>query len=133
MAPHSADFTKPWTCLLLILNSHKLPARLPRPKSTMKCERFLTIPVSAVFLLMGFVYYITIFVFMEDWVGLQSSAGSLNSLIFSFLSFLCLFSFFSCVLIDPGRVPASYIPDVEESWGSDKETDKNVSVLCLHE
>ncbi|XP_059458573.1 probable protein S-acyltransferase 15 [Corylus avellana] len=93
----------------------------------MKCERFLTIPVSAVFLSMGFVYYITIFVFMEDWVGLQSSAGSLNSLIFSFLSFLCLFSFFSCVLIDPGLVPASYIPDVEESGGSDKETDKNVA------
>ncbi|KAF3445277.1 hypothetical protein FNV43_RR14972 [Rhamnella rubrinervis] len=43
----------------------------------------------ALLLLMGFVYYTTIFIFIEDWVGLQSSAGSLNALIFTFLVSLC--------------------------------------------
>lgn len=93
----------------------------------MECRRFLSIPVSAVLLLMGFVYFITVFVFIDDWFGLRSSAGSLNALIFSCLYFLCLLSFFSCVLMDPGHVPASYIPDVEENRRSDEGPDKNVS------
>lgn len=78
-------------------------------------------------MLMGFVFYITIFVFIEDWVGLQSSAGFLNALIFSFFASLCLFSFFVCVLTDPGSVPASYVPDVEESGLSDSESKINVN------
>ncbi|XP_038689291.1 probable protein S-acyltransferase 15 [Tripterygium wilfordii] len=91
----------------------------------MKCKKFLSIPVLAVFLLMGFVYYITVFVFIEDWVGLQSSAGSLNALIFTFMASLCVFSFFVCVVTDPGHVPSSYAPDVEGTGGSDQESDKN--------
>lgn len=78
---------------------------------------------------MGFVYYTTVFVFIDDWVGLQTSAGSLNALIFTFLVSLCLFSFFVCVLTDPGYVPASYIPDVEESGVADEERRKNVSFI----
>ncbi|KAF3434004.1 hypothetical protein FNV43_RR25107 [Rhamnella rubrinervis] len=97
----------------------------------MKCERFLSVSILAVFLLMGFVYYTTVFIFIEDWVGLQSSAGSLNALIFTFLVSLCLFSFFVCVLTDPGPVPASYIPDVEESGVADEERRKN-SIQSRH-
>ncbi|KAB1219045.1 putative protein S-acyltransferase 15 [Morella rubra] len=95
----------------------------------MKLQRFLSIPVSAVFLLMCFVYYTTVFVFIEDWVGLQRSAGSFNALIFTFLCSICLFSFFACVLIEPGHVPSSYVPDIEETTGSDKEHEKNVAQL----
>lgn len=91
----------------------------------MKCQRFFSIPLSAVFLLMGFVYYITLFVFIEDWVGLQSSAGSLNALIFTFFSSLCLVSFLASVLIDPGQVPASYVPDLEQTRASDQQPNKN--------
>ncbi|KAL6126436.1 hypothetical protein ACLB2K_074485 [Fragaria x ananassa] len=92
----------------------------------MKWQRFLSIPIFAVLLLMGFVCYITVFIFIEDWVGLQSSAGSLNALIFTVLASLCLFSFSSCVLIDPGYATASYIPDVEDSGVSDQEAKTNV-------
>jgi palmitoyltransferase len=62
---------------------------------------------------MGFVYYITVFIFIEDWVGLQSSAGTLNAMIFTFMASLCLFSFLVCVLTEPGYVPSPYVPDVE--------------------
>lgn len=78
---------------------------------------------------MGFVYYVTLFVFIDDWVGLQSSAGELNALVFSFLASLCLFSLSICVLVDPGRVPASYAPDVEDSSWSNS----NVSSLFSSE
>lgn len=91
-----------------------------------KWTRFLSVPILAVFLLVGFVYYVTVFVFIEDWVGIRSSSGSINALIFTFLASLCVFSFFVCVLTDPGHVPASYLPDVEETGISDEETKKNV-------
>ncbi|KAJ7975034.1 S-acyltransferase [Quillaja saponaria] len=92
-----------------------------------KIKRFLALPVLTVFSVMGFAYYVTLFVFIEDWVGLQSSAGSLNSLIFTFLASLCLFCFFLCVLTDPGYVPSSYVPDVEDS--SDQQPSKNDAQL----
>ncbi|KAJ6717634.1 PROTEIN S-ACYLTRANSFERASE 16-RELATED [Salix purpurea] len=79
----------------------------------MEWKRFLSIPVFSVFLLMGFVYFITVFIFIEDWVGLQSSAGILNAMIFTFMASLCLFSFVVCVLTEPGYVPSPYVPDVE--------------------
>ncbi|KAL5569379.1 hypothetical protein UlMin_025954 [Ulmus minor] len=92
----------------------------------MKLKRFVSIPVLSVFFLMGFVYYITLFIFIQDWIGLQTSSGSLSALIFTFMASLCLFSFSVCVLADPGHVPASYIPDVEEQSGvSDDETKRN--------
>ncbi|GFS30073.1 hypothetical protein Acr_00g0010000 [Actinidia rufa] len=90
----------------------------------MKGRRFLSIPVFSVFLVLGFVYYVTVFIFLEDWLGLQTSAGSLNAMIFTFLAFLSLFSFFSCVLTDPGGVPSSYVPDVEDSGVADQELKK---------
>ncbi|THG00260.1 hypothetical protein TEA_026286 [Camellia sinensis var. sinensis] len=92
----------------------------------MKCARFVSIPVFSVFLVLGFVYYITIFVFLEDWLGLQSSAGSLNALIFTYLACFSLFSFLVCVLTDPGGVPSAYVPDVEDSELSDQDSKKTV-------
>ncbi|KAJ4845793.1 hypothetical protein Tsubulata_027798 [Turnera subulata] len=91
----------------------------------MKCTRFVSIPVSGALLLMGFVYYITVFIFIDDWVGLQSSAGTLNALIFTFMASSCLFSFFVCVLTDPGHVPSSYVPDVESTSVPDEEPVNN--------
>lgn len=58
-------------------------------------------------------------------MGLQTSPGFLNALIFTFLAFLSLFSLFVCVSSDPGRVPPSYVPDDEESNVSDQETKRN--------
>ncbi|PIM99922.1 putative DHHC-type Zn-finger protein [Handroanthus impetiginosus] len=91
----------------------------------MKLKRFLSLPVLSVFLLLGFIYYVTIFIFIEDLSGLRSSAGLVNSLIFSLLAFLCVFSFIACVLTDPGEVPSGYTPDVEENQSPDQEIKKN--------
>ncbi|XP_060964190.1 probable protein S-acyltransferase 15 isoform X2 [Cannabis sativa] len=96
----------------------------------MKLKRFLSIPILGVFLLLGFVYHITIFIFIEDWIGLQSSSGSLNALIFTFLTAFSIFSFSVCVLTDPGQVPPSYAPDVEQSGISDEETKRKICDRC---
>lgn len=62
-------------------------------------------------------------------MGLQSSAGSLNALIFTFLASLCLFSFLVCVLTDPGGVPPAYVPDFEASEATDQALMKSVRIL----
>lgn len=90
----------------------------------MELNRFPSIFVLSAFLFLGFIYYVTVFIFIEDWLGLQSSAGSLNALIFTFLASLCAFSFCACAFTDPGGVPSSYVPDVEEHQISDQETKK---------
>ncbi|GFP91843.1 probable protein s-acyltransferase 15 [Phtheirospermum japonicum] len=91
----------------------------------MKIKKFLSIPVLAAFILFGFIYYVTVFVFIEDWYGIQSSAGLLNTLIFSVLACLCFFSLLVCVLKDPGGVPSGYVPDVEDNQGPDQELKRN--------
>ncbi|KAK7279620.1 hypothetical protein RJT34_24675 [Clitoria ternatea] len=80
-----------------------------------KGRRFGSVPVLAVLVLMAFLYYSSVFVFLHGWLGLQTSPGSLNAFIFSLFASLSLFSFFSCVLTDPGGVPSSYAPDLEFS------------------
>lgn len=97
----------------------------------MKFRRLVSIPIIAMFVLLGFVYYATVFIFMKDWFGLESSNGLLNALIFTFLAFLCVFSFIVSVVTDPGYVPPSYVPDVEHSAASDQESKKNVSSFML--
>lgn len=77
---------------------------------------------------MGFVYYTTVFIFIEDWLGLKSSAGILNALIFSCFAFMCILSFGACVIVDPGNVPSTFVPDLEGSGVSDQGPKKNVSI-----
>ncbi|ONK79500.1 uncharacterized protein A4U43_C01F6990 [Asparagus officinalis] len=80
----------------------------------MKKGRILSIPVLAVISLVGYVYYTTVFVLLDQWLGLNSSPGFLNAVIFSFFAFMGLVSFFVSVLTDPGGVPSSFAPDSED-------------------
>ncbi|KAK3033929.1 hypothetical protein RJ639_032361 [Escallonia herrerae] len=95
----------------------------------MKCEKFVAFPIFSVFLVMGFVYLVTVFIFIEDWKGLRSTAGSLNAMIFTVLASLSLLSFLVCVLTDPGGVPPAYMPDIEHSGDSDPVAKKSVAHL----
>ncbi|KAF8397743.1 hypothetical protein HHK36_016665 [Tetracentron sinense] len=94
-------------------------------KESMKIKRFLSIPVLLVLLLMGFVYNTTVFIFIENWLGLKSSSGILNTFIFSCIAFMCVFSFSASVLMDPGYVPSTFIPDIEDGEVSDQGSKKN--------
>ncbi|KAI3508693.1 hypothetical protein L1887_23705 [Cichorium endivia] len=88
----------------------------------MQWRRFVSFPILAVFVLMEMVYYGTVFIFLDDWLGLESLAGWMNAVIFTLLSSFTLFSFLVCVLTDPGGVPSGYYPDIENNDGSDQES-----------
>lgn len=98
----------------------------------MSLKRFLSVPVISVASLATFVYYVTVFIFLEDCLGLWSFSGSSNALIFSIFAFLCLLSFVVCVLSDPGHVPSSYAPDIEVNKVSAQEIKRNVSYLFTY-
>lgn len=76
--------------------------------------RLASPPVISVVSLIGAVYYITVFVFVDELLGLDTSLGRLNASIFSWLAFMCLFSFFVAVLTDPGSLPPSFAPETED-------------------
>lgn len=91
----------------------------------------MSIHILCVLIFVGFLYYFTIFVFLDDLLSLQSSAGKFHSFFFTSMASLCVFSFFVCVLKDPGGVPFSYLPDVEDHEASDQESKRSVSFLVI--
>lgn len=98
----------------------------------MKTQRFLSLPVFAVFFVMGFVYYSTIFIFIEDRLGLKSSAGFLNALVFSCFALMSFISFISCIIMEPGHVPSNFVLEIEHGEVSDQGTNKNVSFYLYY-
>ncbi|CAM6101733.1 unnamed protein product [Calypogeia fissa] len=78
-------------------------------------ERFASLPVAVVLIAMGFVYYTVIFLVIEPWMSLITGPGLMNAVFFSCLAAMCLFCYILAILRDPGRVPSSYMPDLEDN------------------
>ncbi|WVZ17663.1 hypothetical protein V8G54_010645 [Vigna mungo] len=74
-----------------------------------------SLPVSVVVLAIAYIYVSTVFVFIDRWLGLFSSPGIMNALVFTALSAVCSITYRAAITTDPGRVPATYIPDVEDA------------------
>lgn len=100
----------------------------------MNWHRFKSLPVVAVVILIGTLYYISLFVITPDWVGIYTSNWFTHAFILTSMVCLCLFSFFVAVLTNPGDVPPSYVPDMEDTVGSDQEhlNKKPVCALSIH-
>ncbi|KAJ0966601.1 hypothetical protein J5N97_023518 [Dioscorea zingiberensis] len=79
-----------------------------------KKRRFFSWFSLAVISLVGFVYYTTVFIFLEEWLGLGTSSGILNAILFSCLTVMSLVSYFVATFTDPGVVPSSFVPMVED-------------------
>lgn len=80
----------------------------------LKQGKVFSIPVIAVVLMIGFVYFATVFVFLDQWLGLDSSLGTRNAYSYSYYAFMSYVSFFVAALTDPGVVPPSFAPDSED-------------------
>uniref|UniRef100_A0A0E0NMW7 S-acyltransferase n=1 Tax=Oryza rufipogon TaxID=4529 RepID=A0A0E0NMW7_ORYRU len=63
---------------------------------------------------LALVYYSTVFVFLDHWLGLGNAAGAAHAAAFSLVVAACFFSFFCAAAADPGSVPASFAPDAED-------------------
>jgi palmitoyltransferase len=59
-------------------------------------------------------YYSTVFVFLDHWLGLGTTAGAAHAAAFSLIVAACLFSFLCAAAADPGSVPAAFSPDAED-------------------
>ncbi|KAF8029290.1 hypothetical protein BT93_E1848 [Corymbia citriodora subsp. variegata] len=74
-----------------------------------------SLPVTAVVLAIGFLYFSTVFVFIDRWFGLASSPGLMNAAAFTAVALMCVFNYVASVFTDPGRVPPTFVPDVEDA------------------
>ncbi|KAJ9545463.1 hypothetical protein OSB04_025170 [Centaurea solstitialis] len=71
--------------------------------------------VIVVSLAIVYVYLSTVFVFVNQWLGLGSSPGIMNTVAFSGVAVMCVWNYVVAMFTDPGRVPPSFIPDIEDS------------------
>ncbi|XP_057459082.1 probable protein S-acyltransferase 16 [Lotus japonicus] len=74
----------------------------------------LSFPVCVVVLAIAYIYLSTVFVFIDRWLGLFSSPGIVNAVVFTAVASVCVSSYRSAISADPGRVPSTYVPDVED-------------------
>ncbi|KAH1123359.1 hypothetical protein J1N35_006519 [Gossypium stocksii] len=70
----------------------------------------VTVVVSAIV----FIYFCTVFVFIDRWFGLMTSPGIMNAVAFTGVAFMCVLNYAYAILADPGRVPSSFMPDIED-------------------
>ncbi|PHT36327.1 putative protein S-acyltransferase 16 [Capsicum baccatum] len=81
-------------------------------KATRGCP--FSFHVIAIAVAIAYVYFSTVFVFIDKWLGLWSSQGIFNAIMFSVITLFCIFSYALAIYTDPGRVPSSFVPDIED-------------------
>ncbi|KAL4031960.1 hypothetical protein IC575_010256 [Cucumis melo] len=72
-------------------------------------------PVTVVVLAISFIYFSTVFIFIDRWFGLTSSPGIMNATVFTAVTLMCITNYALAIFTDPGRVPSTYMPDIEDS------------------
>jgi palmitoyltransferase ZDHHC3/7/25 len=66
---------------------------------------------------MALVYYSTVFVFLDHWLGLATPAGAAHAAAVSLAVAACSLAFVCAAAADPGAVPAAFAPDAEAAQG----------------
>ncbi|CAK9179448.1 unnamed protein product [Ilex paraguariensis] len=74
-----------------------------------------SLPVAVVVTAIAYIYFTTVFIFIDQWFGLWSSPGMLNAVVFTSMAFLCVYNYAIAIFTDAGRVPHTYLPDIEDS------------------
>lgn len=86
--------------------------------------------ISVVFAVIVYIYFLTVFVSIDRWFGLISSPGLLNFAVFTYLFIMTILTYLLSIFTDPGRVPASFLPDIDDP-DSLHEVKRKVSFLFL--
>ncbi|CAL9086075.1 unnamed protein product [Musa textilis] len=76
---------------------------------------YVTLPIVVVLTAIGYLYYTTLFVLIDGWLGLSTAAGFANAAVFTALAVVVVVTYGIAVFKDPGRVPDSFSPDIEHS------------------
>lgn len=88
-----------------------------------------SLPVTVVVLAIVFIYFSTVFVFIDRWFGLMSSPGIMNAVVFTTVALMCVFNYAVAIFTDPGRVSSTYMPDIEDSDNPVHEIKRKVQYL----
>ncbi|XP_042476248.1 probable protein S-acyltransferase 16 [Macadamia integrifolia] len=75
----------------------------------------ISLPVLVVLSAIGYLYYTTVFIFIDGWLGLRTSPGLMNAFIFTAMACMCIFNYAVAILRDPGSVPPSFVHDIEDA------------------
>ncbi|XVF55257.1 hypothetical protein PTKIN_Ptkin06aG0022600 [Pterospermum kingtungense] len=73
-----------------------------------------SLPVTVVASAIAFIYFCTVFVFIDRWFGLMTSPGIINAFAFTGFAVMCVFNYGFAITTDPGRVPSTFMPDIED-------------------
>ncbi|KAJ7961397.1 S-acyltransferase [Quillaja saponaria] len=95
-------------CLRDISILHNMPKNMKRGFS-------FSLPVTAVVLSIAYIYISSVFIFIDRWFGLMTSPGIMNAVVFTAVALMCIFNYAFAISRDPGRVPSTYMPDVEDT------------------
>jgi hypothetical protein len=76
--------------------------------------RFVSVPVVVVLLIIGFVYHTVVVLVIQPWLNLSTTSGFANVALLTILCTMALLSYTLAVVRDPGYIPSSYLPDVED-------------------
>ncbi|KAF5747558.1 putative zinc finger protein [Tripterygium wilfordii] len=82
---------------------------------TMKRGPRFSPAVGIVVLAIGYIYCSTVFIFIERWFGLMTSPGIMNAVVFTAVALMCVVNYAVAIFTDPGQVPSTYKPDIEDS------------------
>ncbi|XVF76656.1 hypothetical protein PTKIN_Ptkin13bG0284100 [Pterospermum kingtungense] len=74
-----------------------------------------SLPVTVVVSAIAFIYFCTVFIFIDRWFGLMTSPGIINAVVFTGIAVMCVFNYGFAIFADPGRVPSSFMPDIEDT------------------
>ncbi|XP_010256875.1 PREDICTED: probable protein S-acyltransferase 16 [Nelumbo nucifera] len=75
----------------------------------------ISLPVLVVLSTIAYIYYTTVFVFIDGWFGLRTSPGFMNAVIFTATASMCIFNYVAAVVKDPGLVSSTFVPDIEDA------------------
>lgn len=97
----------------------------------MSHQGYITLPIVVVLATVAFLYYSTVFLVIDEWMGLRTAAGLGNAVVFTFLTLMAVGNYCIAVFRDPGRVPPSFMPDVEEAENPIHEIKRKVRMLMI--
>lgn len=92
----------------------------------MKQASGFSLPVTIVILAIIYIYFSTLFVFIDGWFGLMSSPGIMNAIVFTALAIMCVMNYAFAIFTDPGSVPSTYAPNIEDANNTIHEIKRKV-------
>jgi palmitoyltransferase ZDHHC3/7/25 len=92
---------------------------------------YITLPIVTVLFCICYIYYTTVFVAIEGWLRLSTAAGLANAAVITALTVICIATYITAVVKDPGLVPAPFVPDLERPNSAIHEIKRKVSAFGI--